>query len=160
MIAETLLSAAEVIEIAIAIEKRGQAFYEAMLDRFPDARLKAFFTTMQEEEERHEALFAELLGEIQLKSGFSSRQAVIVQALAKNHIFSRSEALEQRLQQLSSLEDALALALEFEKDSVVYFSAMRDFVFADEAGVIDALAREEMLHVVNLLEIQKEIIHR
>lgn len=161
MSGKDIFSAEDVVKIAVEIEKRGRDFYSSLIDRFDDAAVVDIFRTMTTEETKHEQLFSAFLQDfknIRIRDGFNEERGYFMEALASAHIFINDESLEQRVKKIKTSLDAIDLAIEFEKDSVVYFTGMKEYVFEDDQGIIDSLAKEEMLHVVRLLDMKNEVL--
>jgi rubrerythrin len=157
------LHAETIIKIAISIEKNGHLFYENLGQKFNDPGLLKVFQTMAEDEIEHQSTyenFYEVFARENLKDDISTEDLAAVSSLSESHIFNDEEKVERRLSGVSSPADAIDMAIEFEKDSVVFFTAMRDYVFKDEAGIIDRMAKEEMAHVVRLLELKNELLNQ
>ena len=153
----------DVVRIAVEIERRGQVFYAGLVNRFEDQVIRDIFQTMLEDEENHEHLFNEFLenySEDGIKDSYKETGKEFIENLASSHIFQRDNSVEEKLNKISSPAEAIDLAIDFEKDSVVFFSGMKEFVFEDKLGVIDKLAKEEMLHVVRLLDLKKKYFEK
>jgi len=59
--------------------------------------------------------------------------------------------VEQRLAQVKSAADALNLAIQFEKDSVLFFLSMQDVTCEDKGlELIQILVKEEQEHLKRL----------
>ncbi|RLB10073.1 MAG: hypothetical protein DRG59_00575 [Deltaproteobacteria bacterium] len=67
------------------------------------------------------------------------------------HVFRTSQGVDDRLGAVKTAEDALKLAIEFEKDSVIFFLSMQDAT-DDNKGkeLIGQLVKEEQEHLRKL----------
>ena len=151
----------DVVRIAVEIERKGQEFYAGLVKRFVDPAISEIFQTMLDDEENHEHLFNEFLekyDEDGIKDSYKETGKEFIENLASSHIFLKDKSIDEKISKISSTAEAIDLAIDFEKDSVVFFSGMKEFVFEDKLGVIDKLAKEEMLHVVRLLDLKKKYI--
>lgn len=138
-------NAADVIASAVEIERRGFAFYEqaAIATDMPEDR--DFFMFMAKEEKRHEKIFEAMLtraGGLELPAGSDAGEYLeYVDLLLDNHSLfmpGQREALQQ---------DPLHQAIAFEKDTILFFTAMRHLVDPSEISSIDACIQEEQRHL-------------
>lgn len=138
-------NAADIITAAVEIERRGFAFYEQAAARAELAEDKDFFLFMAKEEKRHEKIFAGMLarsGGLELPAGSSEGEYLeYVDLLLNSHCLFLPE------QHGAALADPFHKAMSFEKDTILFFSAMRSLVDASEAGRIEACIEEEQRHL-------------
>ncbi|MBW2622626.1 MAG: ferritin family protein [Deltaproteobacteria bacterium] len=146
-------NAAEVFQIAIDIEENGRSFYEKAREKIDNEEVKAVFKSLGLAEIQHKELFASLLSKLPA----SARESAVwdpedemnqyLKMMADMHVFRTSEDLDSRLAGISSAKDALTLALEFEKDSIVFFLSMKDMTEEKQGrDLIDQLVKEELNH--------------
>jgi len=77
--------------------------------------------------------------------------------MADQHVFRTEDEVEERLRGVNDAVDALRLAIEFEKDSVIFFLSMQDAT-EEEKGreLIGLLIKEEQSHLRRLsVQLQK-----
>lgn len=141
----SFVNAADAVAAAVEIETRGHAFYLAVADKAVDAADKEFFTFMAEEEKRHKATFASMLGRlggVPMPAGSTDEEYLMyVQDLLDSH------SLFMKEQQQSILADPYVEAIRFEKDTLLFFDALEPMVPAAEAKYIRACADEERKHL-------------
>lgn len=149
----TAWSGSELIEIAIQIEACGEAFYDAALKHLKDARIRAVFTFLRDEEKRHAALFEELLSQLTDASAewrLSDDYVTYMRALAENRVFPDPEAARAAVAELADEADAVRFAVGFEKDTILFLYEMRPMIRAKDRDVVDRLIAEEQRHVRTL----------
>lgn len=153
-----IFNAREVFEIAEQIERNGGKFYRHAADTVKDEKAKKFLLKLAEMEDVHESFFAGI------KEKFSSaadtealpdaeNQALAyLQAMAEGKVFGNIEDITSKIRPDDSFVDIITTAIEFEKDTIVFFAAIKDLV-PKELGKdkIDSLIREEVSHVAILL---------
>lgn len=143
-------TAADVIAAAVEIERKGFAFYQQAAQSAAQAGDKEFFTFMAGEEQRHEKIFADMLrraGGLALPAGSDGAEY-----LEYVHLLLDSHCLFLPDQQEALRRDPLRQAMAFEKDSLLFFFAMRRFVAPSEQGRVDACIAEEQRHLRMLAE--------
>ncbi len=153
-------SSSEIIDIAKQVERAGEAFYAEALKYLKSPKVRALFTHLQGEEQRHAQLFEKILLELDGETG-SWRQdeeyVAYMRGLVRNQVFPNPEAARQAVAKLEDEKAALLQALSFEKDSILFFHELRQVLAEDSRCVIDALIEEERKHVKALNEALDEL---
>jgi rubrerythrin len=144
----------EIFEIGVQIEKNGRAFYAAAAEKSDDQDTKQFLLSLSEWESEHVAIFTDLLRQIDSESTIEQEKDLddqfhqYLKAAADSHIFVRVEDSTTLLAKSASPLDILTHALQFEKDSVVLYTAMKELVPQSMGKEkVNALIYEEMRHV-------------
>lgn len=137
--------AADVITSAIEIERRGSAFYRQAADAATQLEDREFFTFMAGEENRHEKIFQDMLarsGGLELPAGSDEGEYLeYTDLLLDNH------CLFMAGQQEKMMHNPLREAMLLEKDTILFFLAMRRLVDESERTRIDACIEEEQRHL-------------
>lgn len=146
-------NADEILELAIAMERHGARFYRAAMKYTRDQSAQDLLEELASWEEKHEAIFAgmqqALRDERPALNVFDpdGEEAKYLSALTDDRVFPKDDPTD-RLTGEESFEDVLRLALQMEKDSVVFYQGIRDF--ADESlseHQVAWIIKEEMRHV-------------
>ena len=79
--------------------------------------------------------------------------------MAEDHIFVSSAHLKSQVDRIGDAADALKLAIEFEKDSVLFFLSFEEAVTGKkDQELIKSLVKEEQEHLRRLtLELRKTL---
>ncbi len=144
-----LLTVNEILEFAVYIEERGYEFYVGAMKKFSAPEATRLFQYLADEEFKHEKVFNKLM---QQSGDFKKRDAdpehrAYLKEYCKAHALGDREAIAEKLARLSTLEDILDLAMDFEKDSIVFFSELRELIAQGHAGPLEKIIREEMTHL-------------
>ncbi len=148
------LSAREVFLTAEQIERNGAKFYRRAAEMFRDPTTARMFDQLASWEDRHEAVFAEMRRSLEgadsseepTRSGKDFLpEARVLAGLAVFGIQADPHA------ELTGHEDRVTVlqwALQKERDSVIFYSGLKDFV-KDAAGIgkVDGIITEEMRHI-------------
>lgn len=156
-------NADEVFQIAIEIEENGKTFYEKALAVVDDPQVQTVFKELALQEIGHQKKFQELKRSLPAQAGSGQVQdpdrqlGDYIKMMADQHVFRTSAGVEQRLKAVTNTLDALRLAIEFEKDSVIFFLTMQDATDATQGrDLIGLLVKEEQEHLRRLsLELNK-----
>ena len=157
-------SADAIFEIGIRIEKNGRAFYLEAAKSASDETVKSLFTELAEWENKHVELFKQLKSELpeNMKEDNlfdpDNEFRAYLEAAADSHVFVSSMNVDALAAQCSSPSEALEAALTFEKDSVVYYTAVKKVVSGlPGREKIDRLIDEELKHIAILNSKQQQI---
>jgi len=151
-------SGEEIIRLAVEIEKAGQAFYEAAARKVGDSEVAALFTALGGEEERHIVDF-QTLGE-RLKKEFSANESYTgeygdyLKAIIDQHVFNL-ENVDSLVENVVVAREALAIALRFEKDSILIFQEFLEVVDQKGREVVQKLIDQEREHIRVLAHLNK-----
>ncbi len=150
-------NAGEVFQVAVEIEKNGLDFYEKAHQAVSDPEIEQLFLALARDEVEHRRQFEALLSGLPAEfkrptvSDPDNEIDLYIRDLADQHIFSTGEELKGRLAGIRTIEDALKLALQFEKDSVIFFLGMQEATCEGKArDVVAQIVREELQHVRKL----------
>ena len=136
-----IFNADEMFATAEQIERNGQNFYRAAAEKVAEAGAKKLLLDLAD----WEAHVADPQGEAEL----------YVQAMANGHVFFVNDDPTLLLEGKQKPEDFIAVALDFERDTILFFLGMKDLVPARlGTDKVDQIVREEMRHVAFL---KKEI---
>jgi len=148
----------EVFEIAEEIERNGARFYRraaVLAEAWPEAA--EVLGRLARMEDEHEKLFRSLKEEFVPEAAPSAipdpddQALAYLQEMGDAQVFGNREDLAARLGDAVTLAEVYRLAIGFEKDSVLFFTAIRKLV-PNELGKsrIDMLINEEVGHVALL----------
>jgi len=157
-------NADEILEIAQRIEQNGLNFYKAAANAVTDPKAKEMLSNLAEWEVGHEKLFREM------RKGLtdSQRQPMVfdphnemglyLKAMASQVVFTSKMDPVKTIGDKPSFKKILDIALEREKDSVVFYAGMKKFVPASlGTEKIEMILQEEVSHVAMITQRLSEI---
>jgi len=161
---KNIFTAVDVFEIAEKIEINGMAFYQATAERFTNPQAKHLLLDLAEKEKDHRRRFAILKDRYIHEPGEAPAPVADAESLenlrtlAETHVF-----LAQKdsgvLKGSESTEEIIFAALNFEKDSIVYFLGVKDFVDDEnDKRQVDKIIYEEVEHIGDLSRMLRELI--
>lgn len=147
-------NADEIFSMGVQIEKNGFSFYSEAASKTKDTDLKDLFNQLAEWEQRHAALFEDL----RLKLPSTVRESDVfdqdnlihlyLKAVSDNNVFVKGLTLDTKNLIWTSPVAILTTALDFEKDSVVFFSSMKELTTEKTgAAEVSKLVNEELRHI-------------
>ena len=150
-------------QVAIPVEENGRKFYEESQKIIESAQVKALFAELAQQEIEHkkkfESLQAQLPPESTAPTVWDPENEIdqYVKMMAENHVFVSSASVKDQVARIRDAADALKLAIEFEKDSVLFFLGIEEAMSAKkDQELIKSLVKEEQEHLRRLtLELRK-----
>jgi len=148
----------EVVEQAVRTERLGYEFYTTIAKRFEkNDGLKRLFETLAGKELIHEKMFLELR---EMMGGEEPEAwadvSEYMRAIVESEFFLAREKSLPSLDHVKTVEDALHFALGFEKETLLYFYALRDAV--QEKDMVDEIINEERSHIMWLAKFKDSFI--
>ncbi|MBW2088763.1 MAG: ferritin family protein [Deltaproteobacteria bacterium] len=141
-------TANDVFEMAEQLERNGAKFYRTAAENVSDPKSKKLLIELAEMEDEHEKTFASLRadlteGEKTITVFDPEDESVLyLRALADTRVFFKKKI------DISSMKEILKAAIVAEKDSIVFYLGLKDFV-PDRLGKnrLDKIIKEEMGHI-------------
>lgn len=150
------LSGIEIVDVAKKIESFGVAFYDEAAKRAKSTAVRALFELLRNEETKHQRAFEKLLTTMD-DDAYQWRQndeyLVYMTALAEDLVFPEANVARKIATELVDERAALKRALDFEKESILYFSEMRTAVREEDQHILTAIIDEERKHLQMLTEL-------
>ncbi|MBN1865559.1 MAG: ferritin family protein [Victivallales bacterium] len=151
-----IFNAREVFEIAERIERNGYTFYRKAAESVSERDTKSFLESLANMEEQHEQLFNSLKNDVTETPGsefpdLDDQLGQYLNSYADGKIFEVAQLPENKIGPESSLEEIFETAIEFERNSVVFFTLIKQTV-PESLGKekIDILIKEEIKHIATL----------
>ncbi len=146
----------EVYRVGMCIEEAGLEFYTKMAEKADDVATKRIFKRLAKDEKGHLAFF-ESLG-LQIKGGLGKQTleadadvSSYVCSLVDGGIFRHIAKMEKMLKRKFDPESALELALQVEKDAVLYYTeAFMANKKRKAKKALERLINEEKGHVTQI----------
>jgi rubrerythrin len=155
----SLLSASEVVQFAVNIEKNGRDFYRSFSEKFDSDSEREVFNYLAEAEVKHIRIFSEMLKSIETfepATSYSDEYFGYLKAYADTLIFTKDK-LEQEVAKIKSGKEACDFGIRRELDSILYYQEIKSYVPENERSIIDDVIEEERTHFVKLTRFKKEL---
>jgi len=150
-------NAFEIFEMAEQIERNGVKFYRKAAEGISDRDVRQTLLDIADMEAEHEETFASMRKQLSDEERElrvvdpENEVALYLQAMANGHVFDLKKDPGEQLTGTETVEDILKLAIDAEKDSIVFYLGLKDFVPV-KAGKdkVEAIIKEEMGHIAVL----------
>jgi rubrerythrin len=143
----------EILELAIRLEKNGEATYRKAMASCSDESMNALLQWMADEEVSHREWFAALKSDLDsgVKNPFieeMSRQ--VFKDLVGGQSFSLKEV---DFSKVGSTHELISIFIEFEQDTVLFYELIAPFIEDEETrGHLQRVIAEEKRHIDRLRE--------
>lgn len=148
--AQSITSLESVLDLAVWLEKHGRTFYEKAAQSATDTGVKELFAALAAEEGKHCAMYTDLY---EFYTGKSAEGEELLGEYGKFiQLLIREIASELECDGALTQEALISRALQFEKNTLIYFSEVKP-LFRGKAGtIIEVVCREEKRHIQQLME--------
>ena len=152
----TLLYINEVINFAIERETESYALYKELAERVENADAKNLFKVLMEEEESHKKFYATFLSTIEAKQTPGVTEDDEYAAYMKTLIDSQRTVKKPTIA-LANLEEILDFAIAREKDAVLFYTGLENYVPDKDQPTVRVILKEEATHIVKLSKLKQEL---
>ena len=147
---QSINSLESVLDLAVWLEKHGQDFYERAQASAVDEDLKESFAMLAAEERKHCAIYSDLY---EVYTGKSTEGEELLGEYGKFiQLLIREIAQSLQFDDVLTPEELISRALQFEKNTLLYFAEVKPLFRGKAGALIDAVCREEKRHIQLLLE--------
>jgi rubrerythrin len=156
-------SGRELIDIAIGIERNGASFYHSLAKSAGSQIAKGVYQYLADEERKHIEVFQSMLGSVadyRPPETYTEEYDLYLRALVESRVFSDDQTAYQMAQRVTGDAEAIHIALGAEKDSILFYSEMRDLVRRSDREVVDKIMKEERSHLRQLSDLRKNLSQR
>jgi len=150
----------EILDIALRVEENSKLLYAKLEEKTEDERLKAVWKFLKEQEIEHKSKFKDMLdnsGDYLVQEFGAGEYDAYLEAIASEYVFSPKLISEKTEKLFSSAQEAVDFGLQIEKESILVYTALKEYVIGDKQEILDSIIREEKKHVIVLTELKKTL---
>ena len=151
----------EILKIAINIEENGKALYGALEEKTEDAQLKELWGYLKDQEEEHRKTFTKMLDNLDdyiVHEYSSGDYDAYMKAIASNYVFTQGLVEKKKKELFESDQDAIDFGIYIEKESILTYQALKDYITLDKQEVISKVIDEEKKHLARLIDIRNRFV--
>jgi rubrerythrin len=148
-----MFSAGEIIDLAIKLEKNGEAVYRGAVEKVSMPALVPLLQWMADEEVKHADWFAQLKLDLETKNE-NPFVAEMSRELFNEMLGEKNFSLKDvDFSSVEEIDDLLEIFIEFEKDSIIFYEVLTPFVEDPAArDYLKKIVDEEKRHIERLKE--------
>lgn len=160
-------SGKEILEMAVRIEENGFKFYTEAANASGSKEIKGLFTLLASEETEHIKVF---MGLHRLISGTEpstegydpefEEASQYLKAIADTEVFTNPNKGRDLGRATTDANEALNLALNMEKDSILFYHELQRMIREKDKAVLDNVIEQEKEHVRRLTDLKIKLSGR
>ena len=152
----------EILKVAIAVEKNGKELYEALEAKTKSKELTEVWKYLKEQEIEHAKIFQDILDNsgdyLIYEYGIFGEHDAYLRALASSYIFTQ-ELIEKKKKELFDSDlDAISFGIDIEKESIIVYLSLKDYLISDKQSILDKIIGEEKKHLVRLIDLRNRFV--
>ena len=156
-------SGSELVNIAVGIEQSGAAFYDSLAQSTKNEKSRGMWQYLALEEKKHIEIFRRMLGSLSdyaPPETYTEEYELYLRALIDSAVFRNDQAARAMAQKVDSEAEAIQIALRAEKDSILFYSNLRELVLRPQREAVDKVIEEEKSHLRQLSDLMKGLSKR
>ena len=149
----------DIVEMAVKMEQNGYTFYDNALQRNDlDDETRSILTILRDDEKEHEYIFKALRNKIdqtELEQNSNWEEAQFyMESIVKTHVFYEPSNAIQMAKNAENTADLITYAIQFEKDSIIFFFSLKKYVKNHKTEkILDTIINEEFKHIRKLQDL-------
>lgn len=155
-----IFAGSEIVELGIQIEKNGRDFYNALVEQFKNQKAKEAFKYLAGEEEKHIAVFQNILDSVhkyEPPESYPGEYFAYMNALARDYVFTQKDKGREIAKNVKGDKEAISLGIGFEKDSIIFYVGMKKVVPEYDHKIVDKLITQEQDHLRQMSELKENL---
>jgi len=149
---------AEILRIAVNVEKNGKELYAMLQAKATNEKAKKVWKYLKVAESKHIEIFQNILDKINdyIAVDYSPGQyEAYLRAIASEYIVNQEVLGNLTAEDFKNDLDAIDFGIKLEKESILVYSELRNYILTEMQGVIDKLIVEEKQHLADLVELKR-----
>ena len=151
----TLLYINEIVNFAIERETESYALYKELSEKVVQDEAKNLFSVLMQEEQAHKTYYSTFLSTIEAKQSPGVSEDEEYAAYMRTLIDSRRTVKEPTIA-LNNLTEVLDFAIAREKDAVLFYVGLENFVPDKDKSTVKTIIKEEGNHIVKLTILKQQ----
>jgi rubrerythrin len=148
-----MFSIREIIDMAIQLEKNAETFYRAAVAKMSTPSLEPVLICLADEERDHAEWFEKLKRLAEEAETGGQRGEINAEALRSLVGDQKFSLAEVDLSKIESAQELIELAIEHEKDTIIFYQMLQSFMDNPETiKELDEIIAEEDQHIKLLME--------
>ncbi len=152
----SIFSAAEIIDMGIAKEKKRRDFYGYAAGKFKAKDMKELFTKLRDWEEEHIKKFTQIRDSTEtyeIQESYQGEFAAYIKFVVDDMLYKQVSASWFARNAKKPLT-AIQYGIGFEKDAVLFFSELIKYMMGPNKEKVEELIGEEKKHLIYLSELK------
>lgn len=155
-----IFSSKDILEMAIHMEEEGERFYKLFFERTFKNDIKGLFNYLAIEEKRHAETFKEIYKDLKDKEFFSAypdeEANKYLHSWVSSKVFIDWDGILKD-KNFFDERSVIDLAISLEKDSILFYCEISDFVSPDNKNLLKEIINQEKIHLSQLVTLKKSL---
>ena len=133
-------SGCEVVEMGIHVEENGRDFYSELATKAEGSELRSVFSFLAGEEQKHIETFDGIFKSTcdhEPEGAYTQEYYDYMKALSGQYVFTKKGTGREMAEKVKDLAQGLDLGIQFEKDSILFYQEMKNYVPEKDGELID-----------------------
>lgn len=155
-----IFSGTEIVMMGIQIEKNGKDFYNTLILQSQNRKAKELYKFLASEEEKHILAFQGILDKLedsQAVESYPGEYISYMKTLAAEYVFTQEDKGQALAKSTKTDKEAIELGLRFEKDSILFYEAMKKSISSAHHNIVDQLILQEASHLKKLSDLKNNL---
>jgi rubrerythrin len=154
----TVFRIGELLDFAVEKEEQSYALYRELAENIEKKELKEVFTQLMNEERSHKDTYSAML------SSVDDQRTPGVKEEDEYGLYLKTLITEQRSLSASppvqpnKVSEVLDYAVRREKDSVLFYVGLKEYVSAKDRDTVEKIIREEARHIVKVSRMKEQLV--
>jgi rubrerythrin len=150
----------EILKIAIKVEENGKKLFGILEEKASAEKIKSVWRYLKEQEEVHRKVFQDMLdnaGDYIVYEFSPGEYEAYIKAIAASYIFT-TRLVERKIKDgFASDQEAVDFGIHIEKESILTYTALREYVQTSKQVILDKVIKEEKGHLVKLTALKESL---
>lgn len=153
-----VFNAAEIADMGIEKEKKRRDFYGLVAKNFKDKEMNSLFSRLRDWEDEHIKKFTTIRDEIkdtEITESYQGEFEAYIRAMVDDRLYSEVSP-SGFAKNVKNPIDAIKYGIGFEKDAILFFNELIQFMAAHNKDKVEKLINEEKQHIIYLTELKRK----
>lgn len=146
----------EIVKFAIEKEQESIELYTKLAEQAEQAEVKAIFQRLVQEEQKHKIFYGKMLEGIKVEQSPGVKEDADYDAYMMDIINSSRQAKALSADDIKNVIVALDYAIAREKDAVLFYTGLKNYVSSDDHPQVNVIIQEEEKHASILAKVKKD----
>jgi len=150
----------EVVNIAIKVEEAGEKLYAKLEYEAKDEKMKQVWGYLRQQEHIHREVFQRMLdgiGDYIVDNFNPGEYNSYLRAIASEYVFTVDLIGRKTQEGFPNDLSAIKFGIDIERESVLVYEAMKEFVVTGRHEVVDKIVNEEKKHLTLLIGLKASL---
>jgi rubrerythrin len=149
----------EIFRISIELEKKGEQFYEVLAEKAGNQKVADLCKDLAAQEQQHARLFEDLRVKTTRRAAsrpLSWDELHFAQMLVEERVLPDPDEARDVVEK-EGVAAALTMAIQFEKDSVLFYQELLPAVDEQDRQAVSAIVEQEKQHAEQLTKVKRAL---